>query len=133
MREELPVADVEGLVVDEQTDDLAVRDVDDRLARLGIAVAALRVRQRPQLVERVQVGAGQAEGLALVQVCAQADVPVGEREHRLGLGEHVEVEMRLAQGPGLHCERGMLDHDCSSNSDRSETTTSAPCARSASA
>jgi hypothetical protein len=35
VREEPPVANVERLIVDEQTDDLAVRDVDDRLPRLG--------------------------------------------------------------------------------------------------
>ena len=72
VREQLAVADVEGLVVDEQADDLAVGHVHDRLARLRVAVAGLGVRQRPQLVERVQVRAGQAERLAFVEVRAQA-------------------------------------------------------------
>ena len=127
VRAQPPVADVERLVVDEQADDLAVRDVDDRLARLGIAVAGLGVGQRAQLVERVQVRPRQAERLALVEVPAQADVPVREREHRFGLGEHVEVEPRLAHGPRLDREGGMRDHGRSSSSARSETTTSAPC------
>jgi hypothetical protein len=41
------VADIERLVVDEQPDDLAVRDVHHRLARLRIAVAGFGVGQRP--------------------------------------------------------------------------------------
>ena len=41
-----PVADVERLVVDQQPDQLAVGDVDDRLAGLRVAVGALGVRQR---------------------------------------------------------------------------------------
>ena len=41
------VAQVERLVVDEQAQDLAVRDVDHRLARLRVAVAGLGVGQRP--------------------------------------------------------------------------------------
>ena len=73
--EELAVPDVERLVVDQQPDQLAVGDVDDGLAGLGEAEAGLRVRQRAQLVEGVEVGAGQAVRLPLVQVAAQADVP----------------------------------------------------------
>ena len=59
VREQLAVADVERLVVDEEADDLPVRDVHDRLARLRVAVAGLGVRERPQLVEGVQVGPGE--------------------------------------------------------------------------
>ena len=88
--EQLAVADVERLVVDQQPDELAVGGVDDGLAVLRIPVARLGVRQRAGLVEAVEVGAGQAERLALVEVAAQADVAVGEREDRLGLGEDVE-------------------------------------------
>ena len=83
--EQFAVSDVERLVVDEQAHDLAVGDVDDRLAVLGIAEARFGVRQRPGLVERVQVGARQAVRLALVEVAAQPDVAVGQREQRLGL------------------------------------------------
>src|ERR687897_522883 len=46
----LAVADVEGLVVDEQSDDLAVGDVDDGLAALRVAESGPRVRQRACLV-----------------------------------------------------------------------------------
>lgn len=42
----LAEADVEGLIVDVQPDDLAVRDVDHRLPRLREAIAGLRVGQR---------------------------------------------------------------------------------------
>ena len=58
------VADVERLVLHQQPDDLAVGHVDHRLARLRIAEPALRVRQRPDLVEAVQVGPGQPVRLA---------------------------------------------------------------------
>ena len=37
-------------------------------------------------------------------------MPVREREHRLGLGERVEVERGLTHRPGLDREVGMLDH-----------------------
>ncbi len=46
------VANVEGLVVDEQADDLGVGDVDHDLVLLGIAVTRLGVGQRPKLVAR---------------------------------------------------------------------------------
>src|SRR5581483_345038 len=118
------------LVVDQQPDDLAVRDVDHRLARLRVAVTGLGVRQRSQLVEGVEVGAGQPERLAFVQVAAQADVPVRQGEDRLRLREDVEVELRLADRPGLDREGGVGDHR-SRSSARSGTTTSAPCSSSA--
>ena len=101
MREQLAVADVERLVVDQQPDELAVGGVDDGLAVLRVAVAGLGVRQRARLVEAVEVGAGQPERLALVEVAAQADVAVGEREDRLRLREHVEVEDVLGDRPRL--------------------------------
>ena len=47
VRAQLAVSDVERLVVDEQPDHLAVGHVDHGLARLGEAVAALSVGQRP--------------------------------------------------------------------------------------
>ena len=127
--DQLAVADVEQLVVDEEPQELAVGDAEDGLARLGVAVGRLGVRQRPDLVEAVEVRAGQPVGLALVEVAAQADVAVGEREQRLALGEQLEPQARLAQGPRLDAEGGVLDHApaSSSSSARSRTTTSAPC------
>ena len=94
MRLDGAVPDVERLVVDEQPDDLAVGHVDDGLPDVGEAVARLRVRQRPVLVQRVQVRARQAVRLALVQVAAQPDVPVGQGEDRLALREQVQVKVR---------------------------------------
>src|ERR671929_163599 len=127
------VAHVERLVVDQQPDDLAVRDVDHRLARLGVAVAALGVGQRADLVERVEVRPGQAGRLALVEVAPQADVTVGEREDRLRLGQDVEVQLALGHRPGVDREDVVADHGRSSSSARSCTTTSAPRRLSASA
>jgi hypothetical protein len=50
-------AHVEGLVVDQQADDLSVRHVDHRLPRFRIAVAALRVRKRALFVEAIEIAA----------------------------------------------------------------------------
>ena len=130
---QLAVADVEGLVVDVQPDQLAVRHVDDRLPGLREPVARLGVRQGPQREHAVEVGARQAMRLALVQVAAPAQVPVGQREHRLRLGQQVLVQGGLPEGPGLDREGRLADHGRSSSSARSVTTTSAPWAFSAAA
>ena len=93
----------------------------------GQPVGGLGVRQRPDLVEGVEVAAGQRERLALVEVAAQADVAVGQREDRLALAQQVEVQAALAHGPRLDVVDLALDHDPSISSARSSTTTSAPC------
>ena len=41
----------------------------------------------------------------------QPDVPVREREHRLGLRKPLQVKLDLAQRPRVDQERRMLDHD----------------------
>ena len=105
---QLAVADVEGRVVDQQPDDLAVGHVDHRLPRLRVAVAGLGVGQRARLPEGVQVGAGERRGLALVEVAADPDVAVGEGEDRLRLGELVEVEVGFRGSPRVRpCRRGL--------------------------
>ena len=105
VRVEDAVADVERLVVDQQAEDLAVGHVDDRLARLGVPVAPLAVLERPQLVERVEVRAGDAVGIAFVEVAPQADVAVRQGEDRLGAGDLVEVELVLGHAPRLDREQ----------------------------
>src|SRR5690606_33438609 len=126
VREHLAVADVERLVVDEQPDQLAVGDVDDRLAVLRVAVAGLRVGQRAGLVVAAEVGARERERLALVEVAAQPDVAVGEGEDRLRLRQPAEVEALLGHAPRLDGELLLDDHR--SSSPRSSTTRVAPCA-----
>ena len=111
VRAQVAVAHVERLVVDEQPDELAVRDVDERLPRLREAVRRLGVGQRMQLEEPVQVRAGDAVRLALVQVAAQPDVAVREREDRLARGEQVGRELALGHAPGLDRVRLVADHD----------------------
>src|SRR4029453_6675473 len=81
----------------------------------------------------VQVGAWQAVRLALLQVAAQADVPVGQGEHRLGLGQQVELQRALTQRPGVDLVGGRVDHGRASRSARSFTARSAPWLRRASA
>src|SRR5215217_1953409 len=133
MAHELAVAHVEWLVVYEQADDLAVGDVDHRLASFGIAVAGLGIGQRSHLVERVEVGTRQPPGLALVEVAPQPNMPVGQREDRFGLSQQFEVELALRHRPRLYREYVLPDHGRSKSSARSLTTTSAPLRRSASA
>lgn len=80
VRTEFAVAYVERLVVDEQSQEFPVGDVDERLARLGEAVTGFGIRLWTKLVEAVQVRSGQTVRLALVEVPAQSNVAVGERE-----------------------------------------------------
>src|SRR5271168_284397 len=132
--QQLAVANVERLVVDQQAQDLAIGDVDDGLSGLRVAVARFGVGQRPDFVERVQIRAGQAVRLAFVEVAANSDVPVGQREQRLRLRQHVEVQMGLAELPGFDGEGVIRDHRRAySRSPRSVTTTSAPWLRNSSA
>jgi hypothetical protein len=110
MGPQLPVADVERRVVHQEPDQLAVRHVDHCLPGLREAVARFRVRQRPQFVDAVQVRPRQPVRLALIQGPAPADVPVGQREDRLGLRQHRQVQAGLPQPPRLGRERRMTDH-----------------------
>src|SRR5260370_3493410 len=133
MRAQRPVTDVERLVVDQKTDDLRVGDVDDRLARLRIAVRGVGIWKRHLFVKGIEIGAGKLVGLTFVEVCPPADVAVGEGEDRFGLAHQVEVEMPLAHGPGLGGKALAVDHGDFIRSARSLTATSAPCRRSAAA
>jgi hypothetical protein len=99
---------------DWQPQDLAVGHVDDGLAGLGHAELALRRRQWAQLVETVEIGAGNAVRLAFVEVSAHAEKAIREGEQRLGLREHVEVERGLVQRPRLDAKAAMDDHGSTS-------------------
>jgi len=110
MGEQLPIADVEGLVVDEEPQELAVGDVDHRLPRLGIPEPCLCVGKRSQLVDAVQVGPGKAMGFPLVEVPPQSHVPVREGEDRLALAEQVEAQLGLPEAPWLHRVGRLVDH-----------------------
>ena len=127
--DDLAVGEVQRRVLDQQPDQLAVGDVDDRLPRLREAVARLGVRQRPLLEEAVEVRAGDDDRLALLERAAHADVPVGQREHRLVHAQRGVVQADLGQRPRFDRERRPpLGHAPSPiSSSRSVTTTSAPC------
>src|SRR5215831_9085718 len=79
VRDELPVPRIEWFVVDQEAKDLAIRDIDDRLPRLGLAVLTLGRLQRAQLVKPVQVRTRGAVRFALVEIAAHADESVRER------------------------------------------------------
>jgi hypothetical protein len=99
---QLPVPHIQRLVVDHQPDQLAVGHIHHGLPRLRVPEPRLRVRQRPQLVERVQVRARQCVRLTLIQVRPQSDVAIGQREHRLRLGQPRQVQYGLTHLPQLH-------------------------------
>jgi hypothetical protein len=121
-----PLADVEGLVVDEQSDQLAVRDVEERLALFRVPVTRLGVRQGHALVEPVQVRAGITVRLALVEVAPQADVPVGQGEDRLGLHQVIEPQCTLAERPRPDRQHVGFDHPSSSAGGRPVRARTAP-------
>ena len=87
VRMQAAIAHVERLIVDEQADDLAVGDVQDRLAGFGVAVACFGIGERAQLVERVQVRAGDPVGLA-------------DRSHLQAVGHDNSGEAELAAQQG---------------------------------
>src|SRR5262249_55731433 len=126
VREQLSIANIEGFVVDQQANQLAVGDVDERLAGLRGAVLALGRSQRPQLVEAVEIGSRQAVGLAFVEVTADTDVTIRERKQGLRLRQHVQVQRGLVDRPRCDAEGRMLDHAVFKSAARSVTTTSAP-------
>ena len=97
-----------------------------------IAEPRLGVRQRTNLVERVQVCARQTVWFALVEVASHADVAVRQGEQRFRFGQKVEIERGFTDMPRLHGEHAAGDHR-DINSARSVTTTSAPLRRNASA
>lgn len=107
---QLAVPNVKRLILDQQANDLAVGRIDHRLSRLRVPVPRLGIRQRPDLVEPGQVGPQQPVWLALVEIPPQPDMPVREREHRLGLRKPLEVKLDLAQRPRVDQKRRMLDH-----------------------
>src|SRR5215471_10446119 len=104
------VPHIEGLVVDQEADDLAVGDVDHGLARLGIAVGRLRIRQRTDLIKAVQERAGRKGWFTLFEVAAQPDMPVGEGEDRFRLPEQVKMQLALRNAPRVDREDVRADH-----------------------
>ena len=78
---QVAVAKVERLVLDEQAEDLPVREVHDRLSLFRVAVARLGVGQRTKFVEAVEVRSRKAERFTLVEVASQSEMAVGQREH----------------------------------------------------
>ena len=110
MATQLAVPNVKRLILDQQANDLAVGRIDHGLARLRVPVPGLGIRQRPDLIETGQVGPEQPVWLALVEIPSQPDMPIREREDRLGLREPLEVKLDLAQCPRVDQKRRMLDH-----------------------
>src|SRR5690606_20882176 len=120
-------ANVERLIVDEKPEELAVRDVDEGLAPLWVAVGILGVRQGKEFEVAVEVGAGRVMRLPLIEVAPHADMAIGEREDRLRLAEQVEVQRSFDDRPRIGREHMRVQHHSSKSSLRSLTTMSAPC------
>ena len=58
MGPELAIADVEGFVIDEEADHLAIGHIDHRLPGLRIPVTGLRVGKWAQLVDAIEIRTG---------------------------------------------------------------------------
>jgi len=84
--------------------ELSAGDVDDLLPRLRQAIGALGIRQRPRLIDPVQIAARQAVRLTLIQIRPSAHMAVSQRGHRLRPRQQVQVQMSLRQAPRLHGE-----------------------------
>ena len=116
------VPHVERFVVDQQPHELPVGDVDERLSLLGIAVARLGMWHRYRLEEPGEVRPGDRVGFPLVEVAAEADVPVRQRKDRFGLREEIAPESRLRHRPWRR-EQLLIDHDDPNRSCGSRTMT----------
>jgi hypothetical protein len=68
------------------------------------------MRQLPKFVQGVEVSPWQPGRLALIEVAAQADVAVGEREDGFTLSQYVEVEAAFTDAPGLDVVGPLPDH-----------------------
>jgi len=97
----MAVADVKGLIVDEQSDELAIGYIDQCLTRLRSTVLALGLQQRTQLIETVQIRSRQPMWLALVEIAADAYVTVRESEQGLRLRQDFEIQGGFMKPPWL--------------------------------
>jgi hypothetical protein len=99
--EQLAITNVEGLIIDEQSDQLAIGCVDQCLTRLRSAVLALGFQERTQLIETVEIRSRQSMWLAFVEISAHTDVTVGKSEQRLSLGQDFEIQSSFMKPPRL--------------------------------
>ena len=94
-----------GFAIDEELHNGAVGTVQDALADAGEAIGVLAVGDRPELVEPVEEHARLPRRSPLVRGAADAEVAVGQREHRLGragvFAGELRVEAQDAERPGL--------------------------------
>ena len=107
---QLAIANIKRLIINEETQQLAVGDIDHRLPRFGIAIPRLRIGQGEQFINGVQVGAGDTIWLPLIEIPPQPDMAVGERENRLRLRQNVQVEGGLADLPLFDGKCRMFNH-----------------------
>src|SRR6516162_10205017 len=78
--EQLAVTEVKGLVIDEQSDELAIGYVNDCLTRLRGSILGLGLRQWTQFIETVEIRSRHSMRLAFVEIAARSDVAVGKCE-----------------------------------------------------
>ena len=137
---DLAVPEVERRVADVQADELAVGHVDDGLAGLREPVSRLGVGERALLVEAADVGArtrraARPPPASRADRCARWTGRTGTRSPpgRDGSQPCGPQVPRFDQERTVRAPRSSLVTTAPSRSDRSLTTMSAPCSRSASA
>ena len=97
--EEVCGGKVEGLIVDVQPDDLAVRHTHDGLARLGKPVGFFSVYDRPCFVEPVHEGSSLKGGSPFLEVPTHSEVTVAQGEERFALRQETRIKPLLDQLP----------------------------------
>ena len=83
--------EVEGLLVNVETDDLAFGDVDDGLAVSGEAERRFTIGNGPGFVEAIDEGTVLGCRAAFLEGAAHAQVAIGGGKERLVLGNRLEV------------------------------------------
>ena len=110
----------EALAIDEELDNGAVRAVQDALADAREAIGVLAVGDRPEFIEPVEEHAWFPHRPPFLRRTANAEIAVGQREHRLGLTgifarkSRIEPGAPTAQGSAGKISGGGIGADAAS-------------------
>ena len=115
--QQVRIGQPEGLVVDEELDDLAVGHAEDGLAGFREAIGVFGIYDRPGFIEPIDEGAVFGIGAAFLRTSAHAEVSVAERQHRFQLGQEFGVKVLFDDVPlvgrvimGRRPEAFMMNH-----------------------
>src|SRR5215469_1473713 len=111
------IGEPEGLVIDEELDDLAVSHAEDGLACFREAVSVFWVDDRAGFIKSIYQSCVFNIGPAFLGTSAHAEVPVAKRQHGFQLSQEFGVEPFFYDAPfvgweiaGWRSEGYMMDH-----------------------